>query len=103
VRPSPKSAGRIFTGAAEAMLAAEHDVIDLHTRILVRLPDPSIEDAPGRQGYQQEASAPCGAGRRVETTLGRLLFNETLPEDRRCRTYTRPKDSVTQPVAACAR
>ena len=97
-RPSRRLAGRSFTDAAEATLALEHGVIDLHTRIFVRLDDPRVYDAPA-----PHPARTLKARSRVETTLGRLLFNEALPEALRFRNYTLTKERARQLVADCLR
>src|SRR5260370_38089577 len=75
-RPGRKSAGRVFADASEALLALDADVIDLHTRIVVRARDQIICEAPGSGAVRPEH-------RRIETTAGRLMFNDTLPEQLR--------------------
>lgn len=59
--PSDKD-GRIFGSAQEAMLVYEFGDIDLWTKIKVRDPKPSVK------GF-------------IETTVGRLIFNQVLPDD----------------------
>ncbi len=59
--------GMAFTSMNEAILAYENDYITLHSRIKVRL---SKKDAEGRT-----------VSGMVETTLGRLMFNEAIPQD----------------------
>lgn len=58
-RPPEGSEPRSFSGTDEAIMAYEHKAIKLHEKIKVRLRD----------------------GQRLETTAGRVLFNEALPED----------------------
>src|SRR6266702_3372737 len=93
-RPGRKSAGRVFADASEAMLALDADVIDLHTRIFVRTPDQTIYEAPGsgtaRPGHK-----------RIETTAGRLLFNDALPEQLRFKNYVMTKDHLKLLVVEC--
>ena len=52
--------GKIFSDKEEAVLASEHEVIDIHARIKVRL-DPKKPEL-------------------TETTAGRVIFNSILPE-----------------------
>ena len=59
--------GMCFSSMNEAILAYENDYITLHSRIKVRM---SKKDADG--------NVISGT---VETSLGRLLFNEALPQD----------------------
>ncbi len=66
-RPGNKGEGKFFKSVNEAILAYENKVITLQTRILVRctkkMPDGTV------------------LTRNVESTLGRFLFNEILPQD----------------------
>jgi len=92
-RPSPKPAGRVFADANEARLAYDQGVVDVHTRITVRVPDQQIHDAP--------PPAPTVAPRRgrIETTVGRLIFNELLPDHLRYRNYAMTKECLKQLIA----
>jgi DNA-directed RNA polymerase subunit beta' len=94
-RASPKRAGRAYTGLAEVMHALHAGAIDVHTRISVRVEEPTISDAPGKGAR----SAPSRG--RVETTAGRLLFNAALPEGLRYKNYAMTKDALKQIVAEC--
>ena len=58
VKPGAKGEGMTFASAAEVMSAFDYDLVDLHAKIKVRL-----------------------NGEIVEITPGRLIFNQTLPED----------------------
>jgi len=65
--PGAKGEGRYFEDPNAAVAAADLGVIDLRAKILV-LGDESSKYAPFN-------------GERFETTAGRILFNQTLPED----------------------
>ncbi len=93
-RPGGKSAGRVFADASEALLALNANVIDLHTRILVRVPEESIYEAPGSAAARAER-------RRIETTAGRLLFNDALPEELRFKNYAMTKERLKLLVVEC--
>ena len=66
-RPGAKGEGKFFKNLNEAILAYENDALTLHSRITVRvtktLPDGRILTG------------------NVESTLGRFLFNEIIPQD----------------------
>ncbi|QYJ03855.1 DNA-directed RNA polymerase subunit beta' [Nocardioides panacisoli] len=68
--------GRSFASAAEAIMAFDRKEITLQSRVRIRFPDivPS-DDVPAPEGW--EAGTPAT----IETTLGRALFNDTLPAD----------------------
>ncbi|TSC78640.1 MAG: DNA-directed RNA polymerase subunit beta' [Parcubacteria group bacterium Gr01-1014_29] len=60
IREGAKGEGMLFSDKDDAITAHEHEVIDLHARIFVKLQDEDVE--------------------RTETTVGRIIFNEALPE-----------------------
>ena len=66
-RPGVKGEGKFFKNLNEAILAYENGVITLHSRIKVRVTKtmPNGETLTGN----------------VESTLGRFLFNEIIPQD----------------------
>ncbi|GAB3201054.1 DNA-directed RNA polymerase subunit beta' [Nocardioides hungaricus] len=66
--------GRAFASVGEAIMAFDHGEISLQSRIKVRFDDvvPPLEIAGDLEGPQTMT---------LETTLGRALFNETLPAD----------------------
>ena len=66
-RPGAKGEGKFFKSINEALLAYENGVITLHSKILVRV---AKKDANGETIYGN-----------TESTLGRLIFNEILPQD----------------------
>jgi DNA-directed RNA polymerase subunit beta' len=74
--PDTKGTGRTFGGLSEALMAYDRGELDLQAEVTVRLRDvappitftPPDDWAPGQQF-------------RLPTTLGRCLFNETLPDD----------------------
>ena len=66
-RPGEKGEGKFFKNINEAILAYENGVIGLHAKIKVRVTRKISED-----------DSVTGV---IESTLGRLLFNEILPQD----------------------
>jgi len=66
-RPGALGEGKIFKNVNEAILAYENDALTLHSRITVRvtkeMPDGGVISG------------------NVESTLGRFIFNEILPQD----------------------
>jgi len=93
-RPGGKSAGRVFADATEALLALDAGVIDLHTRIFVRAPDQTIYEAPGSDTTMPER-------KRIETTAGRLMLNNVLPERLRFKNYAMSKECLKLLVVEC--
>ena len=66
-RPGVKGEGKCFKSVNEAILAYENQVITLHSRIKVRVTK-TLPDGRTLTGN-------------VESTLGRFLFNEIIPQD----------------------
>ncbi len=68
-RLNAKGEGRVFTDTAEVHRAYALKELDVHAKISVRLPITMFEDAEEGEVY-----------RRVESTVGRILLTDLLPE-----------------------
>jgi DNA-directed RNA polymerase subunit beta' len=69
--------GRAFRHSYEVQSAFDAHHVDLHAKILVRpLPDSSLANRLAAAGVEAEGEAPLT----LETTPGRIFFNEALPE-----------------------
>ncbi len=90
---SKMQAGRVFVDVNEARLAYDQGIIDLHTRITVRIPDQQVYDVPP----PSEVSSPRRG--RIETTVGRLIFNELLPPNMYFRNYPMTKEYLKLLIA----
>ncbi len=66
-RPGALGEGKFFKNVNEAILAYENDALTLHSRIKVRI----TRNMPGGEEISGN----------VESTLGRFIFNEILPQD----------------------
>ncbi len=66
-RPGAKGEGKFFKNPNEAILAYENGAVTLHARIRVRVTK-TMPDQSMRTGI-------------IETTVGRILFNEIIPQD----------------------
>src|SRR5699024_5115033 len=66
-RPGVKGEGKFFRNVNEAILAYENEVITLHSKIKVRVTK-EMSDRTKLSGI-------------VESTLGRFIFNEIIPQD----------------------
>jgi DNA-directed RNA polymerase subunit beta' len=71
-----KGEGRAFSSLAEAVMAFDARDLDLQAKVSIRFRD----DVPP-VGFVADEAASDGEGFRLETTLGRALFNETMPPD----------------------
>jgi len=67
--------GRAFSSVAEAILALDQHTLDLNAKVRIRLENVHFADGEAPEGFTQ------GDVVLKETTLGRALFNETLPID----------------------
>ncbi|MBD8019263.1 DNA-directed RNA polymerase subunit beta' [Brevibacterium gallinarum] len=75
-RSGSEGEGRTFASIAEAIMAFDRDELNLGAKIKLRIDD----IVPSRTMEMPEGWEP-GQPAIVETTLGRALFNETLPAD----------------------
>ncbi|MDQ4148997.1 MAG: DNA-directed RNA polymerase subunit beta' [Actinomycetota bacterium] len=71
-REGQKGEGKIFSSPEEARMAYDFDEVALHASIKVRLPEQNLGDMTPEGN---------GGGRIVQTTPGRLIFNDVLPRD----------------------
>ncbi|MDR2525818.1 MAG: DNA-directed RNA polymerase subunit beta' [Oscillospiraceae bacterium] len=67
VRPGVPGEGKVFASVNEAQMAYDGDALDLHAAISIRL---TGEDAAGNP-----------VSNLVKTSLGRVIFNENIPQD----------------------
>ncbi|HLI06186.1 MAG TPA: DNA-directed RNA polymerase subunit beta' [Ktedonobacteraceae bacterium] len=100
VRPDKKGEGRVFTDTNEALLAFQHGVIDLQATIKVRL---GTQDNPVDIYDSPPPAKPImhSNGKLVDTTVGRIIFNEALPERLRFKNYAMKKENLKQIISEC--
>ncbi len=75
-KPGASGEGRVFSSVAEAIMGKDAGVLDVNATCRIRL-DGVVPPAGTELPEGWEAGQPL----LLETTLGRALFNETLPED----------------------
>jgi DNA-directed RNA polymerase subunit beta' len=85
-QPGTTGEGRVFSSDAEARMAYDGGELHLQAPIRMRLRGVTEIDANGGPGGPLEGWQP-GEPAIVETTLGRVIFNETLPEGYRFVNY----------------
>src|SRR5437764_2227970 len=95
-RPGKKGEGHVFTDTTEAMLAYQQGVIDLQALIKVRLGDSDVYDMPPPAKATMHAN-----GKLVETTVGRIILNDALPERLRFKNYAMKKENLRQIIGDC--
>ncbi|WP_430591652.1 DNA-directed RNA polymerase subunit beta' [Humidisolicoccus flavus] len=74
VKPGATGEGRVFSSVAEAIMAMDQGSLDLNALVRLRLSGLTFRPEDQPEGYSEDGFY------LVETTLGRALFNETLPE-----------------------
>jgi DNA-directed RNA polymerase subunit beta' len=71
--PGAKGEGRVFRHVWEALQAYDHGLLDLHAEVELRSPNFAVSTESDGNGFERT--------RYARTTLGRLLFEEALPDD----------------------
>ncbi|MDR1239492.1 MAG: DNA-directed RNA polymerase subunit beta' [Treponema sp.] len=74
IKPNARGSGRRYTSTEEILMAVENKSLDWEAAIRVKLPKTPVWDKAGRE-------VKPGAGGLIETTAGRLVFNEELPAE----------------------
>jgi len=77
VDPGPRPA---FKDPFEAMLAYQMKKIDLHQKIRIRLPASRLVVDDSNESQPRSRAKPGCAWQLIETTVGRCIFNDILPE-----------------------
>ena len=95
-RPGLKGEGRVFTDPNEAMLAYQCGIVDLQSLIKVRLGDTEVYDVPPPAKATMHTN-----GKLVETTVGRIILNDALPERLRFKNYPMKKENLKQIIGEC--
>ncbi len=75
IQEGAKGQGKIFSSPEEAMLAYEFGEIDLKARIRVRMLSMVTDENQRKLSGSQKQSE------FIETSVGRIIFNQALPED----------------------
>jgi DNA-directed RNA polymerase subunit beta' len=91
--------GRSFSSAAEAIMALEFKEVDLQAKINVRLPGKNVGVLPASENGEAGSN---GTTPRIETTIGRVLFNEALPDDYPYVNQVVQKKQLVEIVDDCA-
>ena len=77
-----KGSGRRFAGVEDARIAYDHGKIDLRAPVIVRRPDaPASVNGDGAANGANGASGADDADQWMETTPGRIIFNDALPDE----------------------
>jgi len=84
-----------FADYSEALTAYHHKRIGIHDRIIVRIPNKQFVES----AKHDHADMP--SNHRIVTTVGRLLFNEILPEQMPFYNYALSQKGLVRVVADC--
>jgi len=97
-RINARGEGLVFSGVEEVHRAYENHVAELHARVTVRVPESANEN-----GESDEAETP--KMKRVETTVGRALLSEIMPEGLSFDLINKPmnKRAISGVINACYR
>ncbi|GAA1029261.1 DNA-directed RNA polymerase subunit beta' [Virgisporangium ochraceum] len=80
--------GRVFASDAEARMAFDNGELHLQAKVRIRLHELiGVDNGAGKPAWEQPEGWELGQSAIVETTLGRVLFNETLPRGYRYVNY----------------
>ena len=87
----------IYASFDEAKLAFDLGTVDLRAPIKVRTDKPSADSADSEDGGGPAVA--LDEPRLLETTIGRIIFNEVLPEDLPFQNYTMDRPALRRLVA----
>ncbi|HEX2058310.1 MAG TPA: DNA-directed RNA polymerase subunit beta', partial [Actinomycetota bacterium] len=86
--------GRVFSSANEVLRAYDAKVVGIHAMVKVR----GLKRFEGESVEEYEANP----GRLMETTPGRIIFNESFPEDLPFQNYAFKKKELAALIDRCA-
>src|SRR5688500_9502502 len=91
-----KGEGRAFSSDAEARMAFDNKELHLQAKVRIRLPELiGVDNGVGKPAWEAPEGFEQGGSAIVETTLGRVLFNETLPRGYRFVNYEIRKSQLS--------
>jgi DNA-directed RNA polymerase subunit beta' len=97
-RPSKDEKIRRFSGPDEALMALDAATVDLHDIVKVRLPGKTLPAGMLPEGWDSAAN---GRSPLVETTVGRVIFNESFPAEYEYQNHHIQKGDVAALVDQC--
>ncbi len=107
-RPGAIGEGRIFSSGNEAMLAYENKQITLQSKVKIYITSEEDEISVRElddEGKEERVARviPPHSGALVDTTVGRFIFNDALPEKLRYKNYAMKKEFLKMLVGECFR
>ena len=86
---------KAYGSTAEAVMAYDRGAIGIQERVLIRLDEVfDVDNGPKNDAWEAPEDWEAGLPALVSTSLGRVLFNEALPEDYRFVNYQVPKKEL---------
>jgi DNA-directed RNA polymerase subunit beta' len=99
LKPEGLGAGRVFSSEAEAIMARDARLLDLQAPVKIRVHGVhEVDNGHGEEPWKAPDGWTPGEQLLLESTLGRTLFNETLPTDYRFVNYDVTKKELGQIV-----
>jgi DNA-directed RNA polymerase subunit beta' len=100
VKDGARGSGKMFTSVDEALLAHDKGVVDIQAPIWVRMPGTVYGE--NDRSMRELAPADDGTPRMLlETTIGRIIFNNELLEPMRFRNRLVAKKGLKEIIADC--
>ena len=103
--PMEKGTGMVFKDCFEAILAADERKVSLHAKTKVRIDKPEVRDDGVIVGAKSEQLNLTGnyriAARLIETTAGRCMFNDILPEEMPFYNMTMSSKKISRVISDC--
>ncbi len=94
MRPGEAGEGMAFSGYDELWLAYSNDLVHVHARIKLAM-------AAGREVRERDRTFTTDGSTLVETTPGRVVFNDILPEGMPFYNYELDKKALSNIIADC--
>jgi DNA-directed RNA polymerase subunit beta' len=88
----------LFRDAFEAMMAYDMGKIGIHDKIRVRIPHPIVKDKAGEKRYDPKDGKTVHV---IETTVGRCIFNDTLPKGMPFYNLTMAQKKLSGVISDC--
>ncbi|GAB2484804.1 DNA-directed RNA polymerase subunit beta' [Jatrophihabitans fulvus] len=99
VKPGSLGEGRVFGSPAEAVMARDTRTLNLQAPVKIRLSGTTtVDNGQGQPKWEAPEGWEPGTPVLVDTTLGRCLFNDALPDDYRFVNYPVTKKELGQIV-----
>jgi len=101
-KPKANGEGRLFANTEEALVAFQDGLVDLHARIKLRLDKPIWrQEATVKVEVSSQKAAPKPTSNFIETTIGRVIFNQSLPDRFDYVNINLSKGTVGEVVSDC--